>query len=561
MTILPIIVQPLNDLTVVPNTIDTRIDLFANFDDPSTSGLIARFDLYNTGLGGGKTEVLLFDQSGVGAPITVENFIGYVERNEYVDSIIHRSVPGFIIQGGGFAIDGIDTATVNGIVETVTVITGPTIQNEFSLDRSNLRGTIAMAKVGGDPDSATSQWFFNLADNSANLDNQNGGFTVFGQVLSEADLAPLDAIAALPRFNATQIFGQSAFGTMPLNIDLTVSNELTGDDQLVRYQDIIVFNRPELTFTVLNNSNPNLVTISLEEGELILDYGDNQVGTAEITIQATTLLGESTQDTFVITIEDTAAPSIPLGQTFSYLENQTSGFSIGTVAASDDMEVTEFTIVSGNDAGFFTINATTGTLTLTEAGFTAAANDFEIEPNTFTLGITATDATGNTSTLTDVVINVSDVDERPPITATITATIAATDTTTEEGLSSGEFAITLSAPATEDMTISYTVGGTATAGTDYIALPATVTIAAGQTSATIAVTLVDNDLAEDAETIIIRLMGGTGYDLGNATTATVTIADNDASFDHTSVLLGTTPINTPITTAIFFRSMGFKEKE
>ena len=326
---------------------------------------------------------------------------------------------------------------------------------------------------------------------------------------------------------------------MPLNIDLTVSNELTGDDQLVRYQDIIVFNRPELTFTVLNNSNPNLVTISLEEGELILDYGDNQVGTAEITIQATTLLGESTQDTFVITIEDTAAPSIPLGQTFSYLENQTSGFSIGTVAASDDMEVTEFTIVSGNDAGFFTINATTGTLTLTEAGFTAAANDFEIEPNTFTLGITATDATGNTSTLTDVVINVSDVDERPPITATITATIAATDTTTEEGLSSGEFAITLSAPATEDMTISYTVGGTATAGTDYIALPATVTIAAGQTSATIAVTLVDNDLAEDAETIIIRLMGGTGYDLGNTTTATVTIADNDASFDHTSVLLGT----------------------
>jgi peptidyl-prolyl cis-trans isomerase A (cyclophilin A) len=49
---------------------------------------------------------------------------------------------------------------------------------------SNLRGTIAMAKLGGDPDSATSEFFFNLADNSENLDNQNGGFTVFAQVIS-----------------------------------------------------------------------------------------------------------------------------------------------------------------------------------------------------------------------------------------------------------------------------------------------------------------------------------------------------------------------------------------
>ena len=534
MTILPILTQALSDLTVVSNTIDTRIDLFTNFDDPSTTGLIARFSLYNTNLGGGITEVLLFDQPGVGAPITVQNFIGYVERNDYLDSVIHRSVPGFIIQGGGFAIDGIDTATVNGLLETVTVITGPAIQNEFSLDRSNLRGTIAMAKIGGDPDSATSQWFFNLADNSANLDSQNGGFTVFGQTLSEADLAPLDAIAALPRFNATQVFGQSAFGTMPLNLDLAVSNELTSDNQLVRYEDIIVFSRPELTFTILNNSNPTLVNASIEEGELILDSSDNQVGTAEITIQATTLLGESTQDTFVVTIEDTVAPLITPSQTLSYVENQTSGFSIGTIIASDAIGVTGFSIVSGNENGFFAIDPA-GNLILTEAGVTAAANDFEIVPNTFTLGITATDAAGNTSTTTDVIVNVSNVNELTPIVATI----AATDTTTEEGLGVGEFAITLSAPATEDITVSYTIGGTATSGTDYTVLPAAVTILAGQTTATIALNLVDDDLTEDAETVIVRLTGGTAYDLGVITRATVTIADNDISDNTTSVRLGT----------------------
>ena len=376
MTILPIVTQPLNDFTVVPNTTDTRIDLFTNFDDPSTSGLIARFDLYNTNLGGGTTELLLFDQPGVGAPITVQNFIGYVERNDYLDSIIHRSVPGFIIQGGGFAIDGIGTATGNGLLETVTVITGPAIQNEFSLDRSNLRGTIAMAKIGGDPDSATSQWFFNLADNSTNLDNQNGGFTVFGQTLSEADLAPLDAIAALPRFNATQVFGQSAFGTMPLN--LTDSNELTSDNQLVRYEDIIVFSRPELTFTILNNSNPTLVNASIEEGELILDYSNNQVGTAEITIQATTLLGESTQDTFVVTIEDTVVviiedPVITSTPEFSVTENSTS---VGTIVATDaDADILTYSISGGDDAARFTISST-GELSF------VAAPDFEAPADT-----------------------------------------------------------------------------------------------------------------------------------------------------------------------------------
>src|SRR5438876_6253025 len=59
------------------------------------------------------------------------------------------------------------------------------ISNEFNIGTrmSNIYGTIAMAKAGGDPNSASSQWFFNLGDNSANLDNQNGGFTVFGRLV------------------------------------------------------------------------------------------------------------------------------------------------------------------------------------------------------------------------------------------------------------------------------------------------------------------------------------------------------------------------------------------
>lgn len=138
----------------------------------------------------GDIKIELFEAD---APGTVENFLNYVNDGDYEDSFIHRSVPGFVIQGGGFAFKN---------NEVVTVPTDPPIVNEFK--RSNLRGTISMAKLGGDPNSATSQWFINIADNT-NLDGddgQGGGFfTVFGQVIDDG-MDVVDAIAALDRVNA-----------------------------------------------------------------------------------------------------------------------------------------------------------------------------------------------------------------------------------------------------------------------------------------------------------------------------------------------------------------------
>ena len=138
----------------------------------------------------GAIDITLYDTA---APQTVANFLAYVNGGAYRDSFIHRSVPGFVIQGGGFVWDAAGNV--------VSVPTRPPVVNEFSASRSNKRGTVAMAKLGGDPNSATSQWFVNLADNSANLDGQNGGFTVFGEV-SAASMAVVDAIAALQRANA-----------------------------------------------------------------------------------------------------------------------------------------------------------------------------------------------------------------------------------------------------------------------------------------------------------------------------------------------------------------------
>jgi uncharacterized protein (TIGR03437 family) len=124
------------------------------------------------------------------APLTVANFLSYVNSGAYTNSIFYRSVPGFVIQAGGY-----------NLVNHVPVATPQkaAVKNEPNV--TNARGTIAMAKLGNDPNSATNQWFFNLADNGSNLDNQNGGFTVFGRITTSSGLAVMDSIANQPVYN------------------------------------------------------------------------------------------------------------------------------------------------------------------------------------------------------------------------------------------------------------------------------------------------------------------------------------------------------------------------
>lgn len=161
----------------------------------------------------GVIDIQLYDAE---APLTVQNFLSYVESDAYNHSFFHRSVPDFVVQGGGYVWD---TETDS----PKSVATLPPVVNEFSPGRSNVRGMVAMAKLGGDPDSATSQWFFNLVDNSANLDVQNGGFTVFGQVIGEG-MSVVDTIALLPRVNAGGAFTQLPLATQPSGAFLQADN-------------------------------------------------------------------------------------------------------------------------------------------------------------------------------------------------------------------------------------------------------------------------------------------------------------------------------------------------
>ncbi len=172
---------PLADLNLAPGASVAPVDLGAHFKDDNAAPNLA---IVNTTLG--TIPVLLTPQT---TPLTVANFVNYANKGAYTNSVVHRSVPGFIWQTGGFQL--------NAASKVAAIPADAPVKNEFAA--SNVRGTIAMAKLGSDPNSATNQFFFNESNsNAANLDNQNGGFTVFGHVVGSAGLAVMDAVAQVP---------------------------------------------------------------------------------------------------------------------------------------------------------------------------------------------------------------------------------------------------------------------------------------------------------------------------------------------------------------------------
>lgn len=140
------------------------------------------------------------------APLTVANFLSYANDGSYDNGFFHRNASSagskFVLQGGGFRADNALSA----------IPTRAPVRNEFGV--SNTRGTVAMAKLGNDPNSATNQFFFNLNNNASNLDNQNGGFTVFARVRTSQGLQVMDALSNLTVFNASS--QNSAFNEIPV---------------------------------------------------------------------------------------------------------------------------------------------------------------------------------------------------------------------------------------------------------------------------------------------------------------------------------------------------------
>ena len=118
------------------------------------------------------------------APVTVKNFLGYVEEGFYDETIFHRVIPDFMIQGGGFTAQMEKKQTRQPII------------NEASNGLKNDRGTIAMARTSN-PNSATAQFFINHKNNDFlnYVDNSNPGYAVFGKTIEGMDI--VDKIASV----------------------------------------------------------------------------------------------------------------------------------------------------------------------------------------------------------------------------------------------------------------------------------------------------------------------------------------------------------------------------
>ena len=262
-----------------------EIDLGAYFYDPDTPAA-AVFEFGGIGTVG----IVLYADA---APGTVANFLAYVTAEgagSYDGSFLHRSIPGFILQGGGYR--------PTGGISFESVTDRLPIQNEPGI--SNLRGTLAMAKLGGNPDSATNEWFVNLDDNRGNLDYQNEGFSVFGRVAGNG-MDVIDFITNLPRggYNTITVDGGSRPGLLtdvPV-LSETAPNSLN-QDLLVRLTTARAVN--PLAYEVVSMSHPQIAQVTVEGGILRIEPLD--VGWSELRLAMTDLDGNRIDRTYALTV-------------------------------------------------------------------------------------------------------------------------------------------------------------------------------------------------------------------------------------------------------------------
>ena len=317
------------------------------------------------------------------APLSVANFKSYLATantapadliKTYDGVFIHRSVPGFVLQTGGYKLQAA-TPPATGL-SLLNVTKKNAILNEFKV--ANTRGTLAFAKTADNPNSATNEWFINLADNRANLDNQNGGFTAFARVLGDG-MTIADRIAALPTYDVDG--SGSVFNTTPLTSPPGAALTTSQFVVLPTLRAVPASSVPAsartlpITYSVVGNSRPRSALATVSGGVLTVAPGVLP-GRSVVTVRAQAVGGHYL-DTEVEVVR--AGPptlhaqlpgvtTAPLGTALT-LSAQTNVWPVGTIrwerkapgsrttylpiAADDPLftgEATENLVVALNDA-------------------------------------------------------------------------------------------------------------------------------------------------------------------------------------------------------------------
>jgi cyclophilin family peptidyl-prolyl cis-trans isomerase len=377
------------------------IDLSNDFNDSTLTtpgGTIVEF---RTTVG--NVDVQLTDSA---TPLTVANFLSYVSSGAYSNTFFHRSVvlstnaggtpaaPSDIVQGGGYSL-------VNNAAQHIS--TAPPIADEYTKNlQGDIVGTLAMAKTS-EADSASSEFFFNVHDNSSALDtpttDSNGvmtAYTVFGTVLGNG-MNVVGTIAALP----TSSVGSSLTTVPVVNVSpANVAKASIFPNNLVYIQSVSVI--PNFTYSAVSD-NPQLVNPVVKGSSLSFQYAPGQTGTADITVTATAADGTSSTQTFGITVPNTTTPAASI---VANPDSQTIAGGTTTILnplANDTdslaaIDPSTIAIFSQPAHGVASVNTATGTISYTPtAGYTG--------PDTvlYTVGDTA----NNTSTATTISLDVA----------------------------------------------------------------------------------------------------------------------------------------------------------
>lgn len=297
--VVPVLDQLFEDQDKVPGDVAQTFDLNEFFGTEEIRDNAVRLTaewLYLDGSPGlAEIDFLLFRNR---TPITVDNFLGYVNRGDYTNMVVHRLVPDFVIQGGGFTIvNGEDGGPSLGNVNKLDPI-----QNEFGV--SNTLATISMAKLGGNPDSATSEWFISTGANSDNLDFQNEGFTVFGRV-SQGSFANAMALNNRDDFAIFNLGG--ALNNAPLIRNTTQATFVA--ERFYRFSSVAEVPLPpgqagtdvNLAYSFASGDEGDGPVLDITGNTLTISYPEANVGGRKtVVVQAEDSVGNKVVDTFTV---------------------------------------------------------------------------------------------------------------------------------------------------------------------------------------------------------------------------------------------------------------------
>ena len=385
---LPVVSNAIENQNVDVNSADTQIDLAGHFSDPDITNSQVTFNITNAGVPE-SLDVTLFDTT---APETVDNFLDYVAAGDYNDAIFSRLVSGFVLQGGGVALN----AAGNNVVG---VTARPAIPNEFGA--SNTADTLAMALSSGNPNSATNQFFFNLVNNSSNLDAQK--FTVFGQLSNVTSDLTLANLATTTVKNESSSSAAAANPTVDFS-DIPLSNytgtnfptDATSSNYMV-INSITVDQRNDFLTYSATSSNPNLVTASINNEWLTLSYAAGKTGSATINVIATNRYGATVDQSFVVAV----APTAPVVNSVAIaVDNAATPTTLTATPTGTDPQGEAITYAyqwlhnGQNIAG-----ATSAVLTLSQAGTIATGDTFKVQVTPSDSALTGTAFTSNAVTV------------------------------------------------------------------------------------------------------------------------------------------------------------------